>query len=512
MGLLVELYHAGVRGINWSLIDSLYTDCKEVVRWQGSYSDAYEVHQGVRQGGVLSTSLYKEYINPLLIDCERSRIGITIGSIYLGIPTCAEDVLLLSNSDTELQAMLDEAYTYSKENQYRLHPGKSTVTQLIGNYTRSHQLQLTLGDEDITTTDTFLHLGMNWSQGNLCPTVEEKISAGRRTAYMLIGVGIHGSDGLNPVISSQVMKAQVLPRMTHGLEATVTREKDLTMLNKAYKDLLRQHQSLPDRVGTESIYLLTGTFPASAYIEYKTLLLFGAICRLDEDNPLFELSRRQLSLPDNSHSWFVHVRQLAAKYEVDLLSAREYPWSAVSWKRYIKEAVFGWHYVKLIQGATQKKSLMWLDLNLCKKGAAHPLWKTSIYNIEETRKAAIRVKFLTGTYILQDSLLKFGKCKTSTCLLCEDENEDVIHFLTRCSALRETRETWTPQISNLLAQANLSTQISTEWVKMVLNGGNGGVLNHDESWCMDFNYLCNRLIYNLHKTRDLKLNKILLLQ
>ena len=73
-----KLYHAGVNGTNWLMIDSLYTDCREVVRWQGQYSNSYLVKQGVRQGGVLSTSLYKEYINPLFKDCERSRTGINI--------------------------------------------------------------------------------------------------------------------------------------------------------------------------------------------------------------------------------------------------------------------------------------------------------------------------------------------------------------------------------------------------------------------------------------------------
>ena len=173
-----KLYHAGVNDTNWLMIDSLYTGCREVVRWQGQYSNSYLVKQGVRQGGVLSTSLYKEYINPLLKDCERSRAGINIGSIYVGTPTCADDVLLLSSSQIELKVLLNEAYKYSVENSYKLHPGKSTVTELVDNSFKN-KLHLHLGDEDIIAADTFTHLGMNWSRGTTCPSMEEKIATGR---------------------------------------------------------------------------------------------------------------------------------------------------------------------------------------------------------------------------------------------------------------------------------------------------------------------------------------------
>ena len=514
--LKLKLFHAGVRNTNWLMIDSLYTDCKEVVRWQGNYSDPYNVHQGVRQGGVLSTCLYKEYVNPLLIDTQKSNLGVSIGNIYLGIPTCADDVLLLSSSESELQSMLNQAYNYSKENHYKLHPGKSTVTQLLGPNCQSKQLRAKLGEEEVITTSSFTHLGLNWAQGNSCPDIERKIATGRRTAYMLIGSGIHGTNGMNPVISCQVMLTQVLPRMTYGLEATVQKDKDITKLNRAHKDLLRQYQSLPDRVATEAIFLLAGAFPASTYIEYKSLLLYGAICRMEENHPLRDLARRQLTLPDHASSWFVHVRKLAIRLGIDLLKPQSHPWDSLAWKKYIREAVFGTQFSQLINEASQKSSLKLLDLSLLDGGKPHILWKTSIYSIEETRKAAIRAKLLTGTYILQATQKKFGKSTTSICFLCGLEEEDVAHFITRCPELRETRDTWTPKINNLLTQAGIctNTQLALQWVKIVLNGACGGVLRED-MWCKNFSYVCNGFIYNMinmHKARDIKLSSKSLLR
>ena len=51
---------------------------------------------GVRQGGVLSTSHYKIYDNPLPIQLEDKYIGMIIGSIQIPHITIADGLALLS--------------------------------------------------------------------------------------------------------------------------------------------------------------------------------------------------------------------------------------------------------------------------------------------------------------------------------------------------------------------------------------------------------------------------------
>jgi hypothetical protein len=47
-----------------TLIKSLHENAKSLVKWNGNISEPLNVNQGVRQGGILSTDLYKLYINP----------------------------------------------------------------------------------------------------------------------------------------------------------------------------------------------------------------------------------------------------------------------------------------------------------------------------------------------------------------------------------------------------------------------------------------------------------------
>ena len=66
---------------------------------------------------MLSTHLYKVYINELLLDLERHDLGISIGNTYTGCPTCADDIVLLASNQIELHEMLHAVDGYSKDHQ-----------------------------------------------------------------------------------------------------------------------------------------------------------------------------------------------------------------------------------------------------------------------------------------------------------------------------------------------------------------------------------------------------------
>ena len=64
--LLDRLAESGIPHDIWLIIKDLYSDISSKVRWLGDCSNRFPVNQGVRQGGILSTPLYKVYVHPLL--------------------------------------------------------------------------------------------------------------------------------------------------------------------------------------------------------------------------------------------------------------------------------------------------------------------------------------------------------------------------------------------------------------------------------------------------------------
>ena len=95
--LMRKLYHSGVTGQEWLIINSLQHDSLTSIKWLGELSPNFVNQQGVRQGGVLSADMYKVYNNDMLDRIVDSGKGANIGSIRIPAPTCADDVTVMND-------------------------------------------------------------------------------------------------------------------------------------------------------------------------------------------------------------------------------------------------------------------------------------------------------------------------------------------------------------------------------------------------------------------------------
>ena len=73
---------------------------------------------------------------------------------------------------------------------------------------------------DIEVVEECTHPGIqrdSKSRSGHTRTVDERIQSSRRCAYSLMGAGLHGQNGVNPVVSLSVWNVYVLPCLLVGL-------------------------------------------------------------------------------------------------------------------------------------------------------------------------------------------------------------------------------------------------------------------------------------------------------
>ena len=522
-----KLFTTNLKRPLWTLVDDMYMGGNEVIRWKGTYSEPYEVRQGVKQGGVLSPSLYKLYIFDLLRSLRSAGLGVHIGHLYLGTPSCADDVLLLSNLPSEMQAMLNINSEYSKRHKYEIHPTKSTVTPLYQPKSKqTTQEEWNLAGNSVPIEPQFTHLGLEWKTGRARPNISKCVTAARRTAYSLLGAGLHGRNGLDPMTSMRVITLYVVPRLLHGLEATVLQKSDINELDKFFKKLLRQIQHLPESTATEAIYLMLGALPIEAEIHARMLSLFGNITRLKSGDALKELARRQLAMSSsNPDSWFTHLEEIATTYEIDLHQALQMPWPKNSWKSFCKNVVKCHWSNKMLTNASQKSTLKHIVWNNWIE-QAHGVWRVCRERPFLTEAASTRARILVSRINIQASSWKKHKGEDPRCPMCEEEEEDIQHLLVSCPATHAIREERIPEIRDLYkAEEKRPPRSQSEVCSAIINGGSY-VMNEETtnggSQPSQFNrlihlrndteahILCNLLCHRIYKERDIKINEKLM--
>ena len=91
--------------------------------------------------------------------------------------------------------------------------------------------------------------------------------------------------------------------------------------------------------------------------------------------------------------------------------------------------------------ASEKSSLRFLNTLKYEIGEVHYVWKNAGFNLMAIKKAGMKARLMTGTYVLQSNRAKFNQYSVNpTCLLCGEDPEDLEHFLLKCRALTVTRD------------------------------------------------------------------------
>ena len=88
-------------------IKSLYTDVTCKLGVNGQCTESFPVNCGVKQGCNISPSLFASYISDLALDMENLSVGITAGNLNLSLLLNADDIILLADTDGDLQLRLN---------------------------------------------------------------------------------------------------------------------------------------------------------------------------------------------------------------------------------------------------------------------------------------------------------------------------------------------------------------------------------------------------------------------
>ncbi len=140
-------------------------------------------------------------------------------------------------------------------------------------------------------------------------------------------------------------------------------------------------------------------------------------------------------------------------------------------------------------------------------GKPHPVLSTSSGSPREAARIPVKLRLLTGTYILQTTRAAFNQHKVNpTCLMCGTADETVNHFLLDCAALSNKRAPIIDDIMRCYNEICVKLGISKLQVGMEQLIVDSSVLlnmyplltNYD---ILDIHYHTVRLVYTLHCAR-----------
>ena len=187
--LLHRLFEAGVNSKTWRLLRDWYHNCNSTVHVGCHTSSTFQLQQGVRQGSVLSPSLFLLVMDPLLKQLQSLSLGVSVNNTYAGGYLHADDIRTLASSLSSMEAQVAVVSRFITENFLKLNESKCEIIIFRKSTSRAPSPINCATDSDVGTCSFPIkeegkYLGYVW-RPNLSSIrmIEERIQKARRAFF-----------------------------------------------------------------------------------------------------------------------------------------------------------------------------------------------------------------------------------------------------------------------------------------------------------------------------------------
>ena len=503
---LVSLHQQGIKGPLWNLYANMYAEVSSRICIEGELSREIKEKQGIRQGAETSTEIFKGRGNKTLNTIASLPDSLRIGSVQVGAPTCADDTCLLSTSLLGAQTALLVAQDDANRERFQYSESK-TKAILVNDKSKltpdilTQAQPLMLNGQALNYVSQEKHLGIErTSTATASATIKARIQTGRKIAFMIMGAGFYGLNGISPEVSIHIINIYILPAIMFGLDTLRLTRTDYGELANYHRKLLRCIQHLPKATAGPALYLLTGSLPVEALHHKNVLTLFGSMTRR-EGSTEHSIIARQLAMKDmSSKSWLTLVRELLQQYSLpSAFLLLEHPLKKERWKNMLKSAINQFWEKELRRKAAEKSTLKLLNAEACAIGKIHPIWSCHSDPIE-VGKACTKARMLVQRYGLYGNH-SAGLKKSPKCPLCEGPEETMVHFILTCPALTTTRQPHLTKLCSILDDFFFLPADDDDLVKVILDSSTISWAPEQDRHAIEF--ISRDLCYKLHEERSI---------
>ena len=228
----------------WYVLKIYYDSSKGTILLAvNCFSELFIINVGVKQGGKLSSYLFGKLIDALIKKCIEEKVGALIHNINVCIIVYADDILLISPNDHQLQKLLNICGEYGEIWKIKFNSLKSNIIEFGEQFFANSDFYL--NKRLIPKVEKLKYLGVFIDKNcDFDLLANEKFLNVQKSIFSLSFLGLKPS-GISPFLQSFIYKTYCLSQFTYALETTTLLKGTRDYLNVSQNNLIRQIIGLP---------------------------------------------------------------------------------------------------------------------------------------------------------------------------------------------------------------------------------------------------------------------------
>ena len=322
---MYKLLSLGIEGKYFKVLKNMYENAKSRVKWDSELGKIFENLRGVLQGGVLSPSLFKLFLSDISDYLDKNK-GVTIGDIIVCYILFADDLLLISETSTGLQKLINGLENYCFQWQILVNLTKTKISVFNAQYVNPNAIDtFYFNKTEITKTNVYEYVGLMFSTNSpkFQANYQNVRSKSLRAIYMAKKL-MNNTIGKNASISTQfkMFDSQIRPILEYGCEIWYS-GCPIKILESVHTEFMKRALGVKKQTSNLAIYGETGRFPLELRQMELQLRYWCRLAAMMPDDPLYHVYHQLLSLHKvGIKTWCDNI-----KHSLDFLGLRDM-WSA----------------------------------------------------------------------------------------------------------------------------------------------------------------------------------------
>ena len=233
-----------------NIIRSMYEDTKAIYRLGTLETDWVRSERGVRQGCTLSPTLFSLYTEEMAARLRRMDVGVKFGDHKINVLLYADDVVIMSETGEELQALLNVVDGYGRDFGVKFSSEKSKV-MIVNRSEDERNMTWRLSGNELKQVCEYKYLGV-WLSADGCERAKnEKISGARQWVGRLGSVARMRASKYD--VLREVWKSVAVPNTMYGMDVIAWNENELDKLEVCQNKVARMALNAPRYAAVEAL-------------------------------------------------------------------------------------------------------------------------------------------------------------------------------------------------------------------------------------------------------------------
>jgi hypothetical protein len=213
--MLYKLLKFEIGGTYLSIIQSMYEEVIYQVKMGGSLTENVYSNVGVKQGCVLSPTLFNLYLSDLPEIFDKNCHPISNFDNDLNCLMFADDIVLFSETQDGLQRCLNKLHNYCKKWDLTVNSSKTKVLLFNKGGHKFKKFNFTYGDTPLEIVQHYTYLGLTFSScGTFTQAIKDIVSKSLKVFYKLRKLNTRD----NALLTIRLFDSLVAPVLSYGCE------------------------------------------------------------------------------------------------------------------------------------------------------------------------------------------------------------------------------------------------------------------------------------------------------